>query len=154
MISMERVYYHFRLWEDFKNGLYNLNEIDKPGLLIKKCASLLKDNKKFYDTMIKVITEWRHSTEVNMTNTSRNRQAWLGQSSCCYLFHAPEYITKIAWRTLTQDEQQQANDNADKIINLWEKLYSFHKKNTPYDFNKLCSIEKQNGLQQELSFYS
>lgn len=62
---MERVYYHFTLWEDFRNGLYDLHEIDKPELLIKKCCDLLKDNKKFYETMIKVISK---SWEVDSVN--------------------------------------------------------------------------------------
>ena len=120
---MERIYYHYLEWEDFHNGLYDLDKIDNPNKLIKSCANLLKDVDSFYKIMLNVIQEWRKSSEVNLTNTSRNRQAWLGQASCCYKYNAPEYITKLAWRTLTKDQQDKANDMADKVIFEWEKIY-------------------------------
>lgn len=127
---MKRKYYHYRIWEDHKAGLYNLDLIDNPEDLIRKSAELLKNTKLFYETMLKVISQWKNATEINMTNTSRNRQAWLGQASCCYLYGSPEYITKIAWRKLTKEKQEEANKTADKIINRWEKTYNNGIKHT------------------------
>lgn len=120
---MKRIYHHYMEWEDFHNGLYKMDQIENVERLINQCANLLKNCNKFYSTMLKVIKEWRKATEVNLTNISRNRQAWLGQSSCCYKYKAPEYVTKLAWRTLTKNQQNKANNIADKIIYEWEKIY-------------------------------
>ena len=120
---MNRIYHHYSEWEDYQNGLYNLNEVENMDSLILNCANLLKNCEEFYSVMLKVIKHWRKAAEVNLTNTNRNRQAWLGQSSCCYKFKAPEYITKIAWRTLSKVEQDKANKTADRIILEWETKY-------------------------------
>lgn len=120
---MERIYHHYETWEDYHNGLYNMDQVNDIEILVGKCADLLKNCDAFYNVMIDVVKNWRKSSEVNLTNISRNRQAWLGQSSCCYKFNAPEYVTKLAWRTLTKDEQDKANKTADRIIYEWEKIY-------------------------------
>lgn len=122
MKILKRIYHHYKKWEDFLNGFYSLNEIDnfEENYLIKKCAELLKNADDFYNVMLEVINNWRKSTEVNLTNINRNRQAWLGQASCCYKYNAPEYITKLAWRLLTKEEQNEANRIADIIIHKWD----------------------------------
>lgn len=120
---LKRMYHNYLLWEDYKNGLYILDTIEDSDKLIIKCANLLKDCKRFYDVMKLVIKDWKIATEVNLSNVNRNRQAWLGQASCCYMFKAPEYITKIAWKMLSKNQQDNANNTADVIINNWEKIY-------------------------------
>ena len=117
---MNRIYHHYEKWEDYEAGLFKVYHEDEE-LLIKKSGRLLKDSKKFYEVMLNVLSEWRCASEVNMTNTSRNRQAWLGQASCCFVFGSPEYVTKWAWRMLSKEEQDEANKTADRIINLWDK---------------------------------
>lgn len=120
---MERIYRHYMEWEDYHNGLYKTDQIENIDNLIDSCANLLKNCNEFYSVMLKVVKDWRKSAEVNLTNISRNRQAWLGQSSCCYKYKAPEYVTKLAWRTLTKDQQDKANITADRMIYEWEKIY-------------------------------
>lgn len=118
---MKRIYHHYLKWEDYLNGLYSMDQVDNIEEIVGKCADLLKNCDAFYLVMLNVIKDWSISAEVNMTNISRNRQAWLGQSSCCYKFNAPEYVTKIAWRGLTKEQQDKANDTADIVIYEWEK---------------------------------
>ena len=126
MIDIDRIWHPYTIWEDFLNGLYS-KEIITCDLktVIFKCANLLKNSNEFYNVMQKVIQDWKKATEFNLSNISRNRQAWLGQASCCYMFNAPEYVTKLAWHTLTNDEQKKANDIADKVIYEWERIYYY-----------------------------
>lgn len=121
-------------WEDFHAGLYGMDEIDNQEEVIKNCMILLRDTAFFYSTMKSVLKEWKNASEVNLTNTSRNREAWLGQSACCYQYGAPEFVTKIAWRMLSKDEQDKANLIADKVI------YEFERK---YEYGSIVNQEQQ-----------
>lgn len=119
---MKRIYNHYSTWEDWKSGILetNFNEKDTE-LLTYKAKSLLCNPKEFYNIGIKVISEWVFSAEQNLSNSSRNRQAWIGQACCCYKYKVPEYITKYAWRLMTFEQQEEANAIADDIIKLWEE---------------------------------
>lgn len=121
-----RIYYPFWLWEDFKHGLYDIettyNE-KQVAELIQKAKDLLSNSKLFEYAALKVIKEWKHSAEVNLSNPSRNRQAWIGQASCCYYWHIPEYITKMGWRLLSESQQAEANGVADLVIKKWEETF-------------------------------
>jgi len=119
---MNRIYHPYNLWEDVENGILKngFNELETEELT-EKAKSLLCNSKEFYEVAKKVIENWIYSAEQNLSNTSRNRQAWIGQSSCCYKHKVPEYITKYAWRLMTKEEQDEANKIADKIIKLWEE---------------------------------
>ena len=119
---MERIYHHYLLWEDYKKGLYDkakrlMEEEEKMSSLAK---GLLSNPVLFENMALRVISEWKHSSEVNLSNTSRNRQAWIGQASCCYAYKIPEYITKLGWHLMTEEEQSQANRIADVVIKKWE----------------------------------
>ena len=131
---MERIYHHYNKWEDYHNGLYHTTQVDNIEELVGRCADLLKNCDAFYLVMINVVKEWRIASEVNLTNISRNRQAWLGQSSCCYKYKAPEYVTKLAWRTLTKEQQDKANDTADRIIYEWGKIYINGDQRTLFNY--------------------
>ena len=126
-IRMKRIYHPYYLWEDDKNGMYDfdedytrLSEIEMEELAIK--AKLLLCNKiEFFAAAMEVITHWKYSSEQNLSNKSRNRQAWIGQASCNIRFKIPEYITKYGWRLMSPQEQKEANKIADKIIKIWEE---------------------------------
>jgi hypothetical protein len=74
--------------------------------------------------MSMVADGWKYSAEVNLSNRNRNRQAWLGQASCCLIVGAPEDLTKQAWHTLTAAEKIAANAVADEVIAAWERRYA------------------------------
>lgn len=121
---MKKIYYRYELWEDHKNGMYQDGDV-KNEEIISKAESLLKNNKKFLEVGLKVIDNWIYATETNLTNKNRNRQAWIGQASCSYMYNVPENLTKMAWHKLTLDEKNAANSVADKVINYFE----YRKKN-------------------------
>lgn len=119
---MKKVYHRYEKWEDYANGMFVLICEDEEEKL-RKCHDLLSSPTLLEKYMRITSTKWVYSAELNMTNRNRNRQAWLGQSACCLYCGAPEYITKQAWRNLTDEQRTIANGVADKIINEWEENY-------------------------------
>jgi hypothetical protein len=123
---MNRLYHPYWLWEDYKAGLYDLQKEyteKEEEEMATKVKLLLSNTREFYSVAIRVVTEWKKSSEQNLTNSSRNKQAWIGQASCCYKFGIPERITKLGWRLLTPTQQKEANDVADTVIKQWEGSY-------------------------------
>jgi hypothetical protein len=123
---MKQIYHPYWNWEDYKAGLYqnfedNYDE-QETYRLATKARDLLADSILFKDTALTVIAEWKIAAEVNLSNIARNRQAWIGQASCCYVFGIPEFITKYGWRMLTPEQQLAANKVADEVILQWEML--------------------------------
>lgn len=117
---MKRIYHNVLLWEDYKNGMYKKIKKDKEKEYVNNAVMLLKNLNLLYKIMKDVSIKWKYSSEFNLSNNGCNKQAWLGQSACCYLHSVPEYLTKEAWNLLTQEEQKKANEIADKIIKEWE----------------------------------
>ena len=71
MNLMRRIYYPYNKWEDWKAGMYNNNTTNEETLIMQS-KELLIDDYLFYNVMLRVVTEWKHATELNLTNTSRN----------------------------------------------------------------------------------
>ena len=126
---MKRIYHHYKKWEDYQHGLYTKTtgkDEKHDEVLTKQCASLLSDQNWFFRIAREMIHNWPNSADVNLTNPSRNKQAWIGQASCCYALGAPEFITKFAWNQLSPLQRIEANKTADVIIKMW--LESHHAK--------------------------
>lgn len=120
---MKRIYHRYEKWEDFQHGMYNktvnYNELEQENR-VKLCISLLSDQDRFFSVANQILLDWPISTDVNISNVNRNRQAWIGQASCCYEFGVPEFITRWAWRMMDLEDQKKANNTANKIIKIWE----------------------------------
>lgn len=117
---MKRVYHHFEKWEDWRDGLYRQTVERADEIMVERAARLLRSPFALRPAMLHVAENWTCAAEQNMTNASRNRQAWLGQAACCYVVGAPEDLTKQAWHRLTTAEQDAANAIADEVIRKWE----------------------------------
>lgn len=113
---------HYPYWirEDFLNGLYNENT-ENDQLYIDKVVRLFKSETRTIAAMKKVLKKWKKASEHNLTNTSINRVAWLGQAACCLSVGAPDYITKKAWWELPKEIRDRADNNAKDIIETYEK---------------------------------
>jgi hypothetical protein len=131
------------MWEDHKHGMYDkpkyteTEEMEKATL----AKNLLTNSVLFENIALRVINEWKISAEVNLTNPSRNRQAWIGQSSCCYAYKIPEYVTKYGWRLMSPSQQKEANRIADKVIKVWEGKQKRLKNTALKMFMKQAKIE-------------
>ncbi len=120
---MERIYHPFNLWEDNRYGMYEKTCFMDDHQMISDCESLLRSPQWLMESMKFVSHNWLFSAEQNLTNTNRNRQAWLGQAACCFSHGAPEYLTKTAWHNLSDQERRAANAVADEVIQDWEEKF-------------------------------
>lgn len=118
---MKQIFYQYREWEDYQNGLYSVVSKEKENIYINKAVFLLTNEKLLFEIMYKVITEWKISSRQNLSDVTCNRKSWLGQSACCYYSKTPEYLTRKAWVSLTQKQMDKANNIANKVIDIWEK---------------------------------
>lgn len=117
---MKQIFHHYEKWEDWKDGLYVLSVDDPNEVMVRRAARLLSDVDLFRESALKMIHRYPYAAEVNLSNRSRNRQAWIGQASCCFVCGASEDLTKEAWHRLSAAEQDAANMVADYVIAVWE----------------------------------
>lgn len=119
---MRQKYYHYSLWEDFKNGMY---DEDKEGRKerIEIAIKCLTDHDICYQQMTRVVNEWKYATEQNLTNPSMNHRAFLGQSACSIYGNVHEDETREAWGYMTQQQRYDANKIADRVFLEWQQKY-------------------------------
>lgn len=115
---MNRIYYPYYEWEDYKSGMYDeLQDFrDDRIQLAMKCLS---DENICSTFMQEVVKRWKKSTQHNLTNTGCNRKAWLGQCACNLYAGCKEDETREAWKLLTNEQRDRANMIAKNIIDEW-----------------------------------
>jgi len=133
---MERVYYHYKEWEDYQNGMYDDSKKENESELVELGVIMLTDLDLFFDMCKSVIANWPISTKVNLTNKSHNRYAWIGQAACNYTYNVPEILTRISWAKLDYMQQYRANLVADKIVNHFEISYETKNIEIHYKMGK------------------
>lgn len=117
-MEVEQFFCRYEKWECFLNGMYDSclsNEKD----LMQKAINILIDEDRFYSLCELVLKNWKISSRVHLTNPNCNKKAWLGQASCCYSDHVPEYLTKKAWSILSEKQRAVANKVAEDCINKY-----------------------------------
>lgn len=140
---MDRIYHPYYIWEDYLGGMYN--ETTQDEMMIFDCVQLLSNPESFRVASLRLLTEWKMSTENNLSNTSCNRRAWIGAAACCITLGATEITVRKAWRLLTDMERYEANMIADKIIITYEGI---HNKLYPTMGNGLYDRATRNSPRQ------
>lgn len=121
---MKRIYHHYLKWEEHIFGMWIKVSKAQEIKLLKKAIKFTGDHKLYGSFMKRIIKEWPISCEQNLSHRTMNRQAWIGHAATCLAIKCPEYITRLAWHNLSQNQQDLANGQADKAIALWEKRYA------------------------------
>ncbi len=116
---MDRIIHPHYLWEDYLHGFYNKGDASQEN--VEKCCELLSDQALFWDVMCQLTIDWIYSTEFNLSNTTINRRAWLGQAACCYQYGIESNVTVIAWGMLDGKTQIEANKTANNMIELFKR---------------------------------
>lgn len=119
---MEQKFFHYTLWEDFQNGMYNEDKVGRKER-IQKAIFLLTTPYICYEQMKRVTKEWKYATLQNLTNPAMNHQAFLGQSACSIYAGIHEDETREAWGFLTNMQRYKANKIADKVYAEWKADY-------------------------------
>ena len=119
--SIDRLYHPYWDWEETKTNMWGKVKDRKDHL--KKAIEFTGNHELYGSWMIRVVIAWKYSCEHNLSNTSSNRQAWIGHAACAMAFNCPEDIVRCAWGYLSDEQQSKANAQADKAIAHWEENY-------------------------------
>ena len=119
---MKQKYYHYTLWEDFQNGMYDEEKEGRKDR-VQKAVFLLTNPELLFKYMTRVANEWTHASEQTFTNPAINHQAFLGQCACNLYGGVKEDETREAWGMLTNEQRYEANRIADKVFSCWVKKY-------------------------------
>ena len=122
MIKIKQIFYHFSKWEDFKAGLYN-SSCERFEEKVKLSVDLLSNQEEFYEVAVEMFNAWTYSAEQNLTDNAINKNAWIGQASCCFNHKAPDYATKEAWWKLDEETRAKANNTARRALRHWRSIY-------------------------------
>lgn len=119
---MARIYHHYLKCEEFKSGMWKTIPANERQAMIDQSVLLMKDHEAFKNAMFRVIEEWPYSCEANLSASSINHRSWIGQAACAIHHDCPEDLTRLAWRSLTEENQAIANQSADDAKRHWEKM--------------------------------
>ncbi len=120
---MKKVWHHYLKWEDYQNGMYRNISGDERSQFLVKAIEFTGDAELYGLYMQDVIIKWPIACEQNLTDQGMNRRAWVGHAACCLAIGCPEDITRQAWGSLTTEQQDLANHQADLAIETWGKRY-------------------------------
>ena len=121
--NIKRVFRHYSEWEEARCGMWIRPIGSEREYHIQRCREFMADTELFRSAMFRAINEWPVSCEVNLTNGSNNRRAWIGHAACCMAIGCPEEPTRAAWWTLTQSQRDAADAAAEEAIREWERAY-------------------------------
>ena len=122
-MSVRQIYHHYERWEEFHYGMWKFISAEDARTLLPVVIEFTGDHVRYGVFMQRVIVEWPISCEQSLTNIAMNRRAWVGHAACCLATGSPEYVTRQAWKHLTQQQQDNANGQADRAIASWTERY-------------------------------
>ncbi len=120
---LTRVFLPYWTWEEYHAGMWRETYGAERDALLEEAIKFTGDAKLYGLYMSKVVDAWPYSCAYNLSNQAINRQAWVGHAATCLAINCPEDITRLAWHTLTQTQQDDANVQADNAIAKWESKY-------------------------------
>ena len=133
---MRQVYHHYEKWEDFRDGMWRIVSADDERRLLAEAINFTGNADLYGSYMLRVIAEWPVACEQNLTNVSMNRLAWTGHAACSMAIKCPEYITRKAWSSLSEEQRIAANEKASMAVDTWTFLY-LSKSQYCFDFHRM-----------------
>lgn len=120
---MKRIYHHYENWEDYQAGMWRTVSGSERDSFLRKAIEFTGDAVLYGSFMRRVLSEWPLACEHNLTDTTQNRKAWIGHAATCIAIDCPEDITRQAWGQLSQQQQDDANEQARQTIEEWEAAH-------------------------------
>ena len=128
---IRRVYHPYDEWEDYIAGMWRATTKQEEAGMLKAAIEFVSDAELYGKYMLVAVDEWPIAMEHNLTADGVNKRAFVGQCACCIAINCPEHITRMAWRELTQDQRNAANEKADESIRHWLEKYVTEKNICP-----------------------
>lgn len=117
---MKKIWHPYWKWECVKAGFYS--SFIEAGIsketAIDQYREFLTDLEMFEEALKCVISEWKYSCEHFLSESNRNKIAWLGQASIAYAAGIPA-DARSGFKLLTENQQNLANNLAEKYLNTW-----------------------------------
>lgn len=118
---MRRIFHSYNLWECYKNGMWRKETKDYESANLQIAIDFTGNWDKYGSAMIEVINSWVYSCENFLSNPSINRKAYVGHAAVCFKLGIPEYLTRQAWKSLSDNQRLLANKKAETAIKSWEQ---------------------------------
>lgn len=125
---LNRIYIPYTEWEDFKYGMWRKLPSNEEDKMLKICIKFTGDYLKYGQAMSEVIFKWNNTMLNSLTNISINRKAFLGHCAAQYKINCPEYITRMAWKYLSLEQQILANKQAEINIKKWQQQHEIKNR--------------------------
>lgn len=110
-------YWHpYWLWEEIKFNMWG--DVENRKEWLAKAIVFTGDHLLYGSWMIRVASEWIYSCQHNLTKRG-NKKAWIGHAAVAMAIQCPEDIVREAWGHLTKEQQDLANNEAQKAIDYW-----------------------------------
>ena len=122
-MRLKRVYHHYKLCEEYATNMWRQVPVAERQAYQDQSAALMIDATAFEAAMCRAADEWPYSCEAALTASTMNHQAWMGHAGCAIKHNAPEDLTRLAWRSLSESQQDLANAAADRAIAYWKQKY-------------------------------
>ena len=124
---MKRIWHRYEKWEDLGMWINKPKELEDE--LFVKAVEFTGNAELYGSYMMRVVQEYPIACEHNLTASGINKKAWVGHAAAWMAIGCPEHITRKAWRELTEEQQDEANDKAQQAIEWWNeaKNKSLHK---------------------------
>lgn len=146
---MIQVYKPYWKWECYKNGMWNKVSKATEYIMLEKAVLFTGNHISYGQSMRDVVYKWHNTIENNLTNKSINRRAFLGHCAVFYKHQIPEYIVRMAWKELTDNQRILADLEAEATIKEWELWYMIKLEDT-LNYGKKDVIKT--GFQMKLQF--
>jgi hypothetical protein len=121
---MKRKYHHYLKCEEYLTNMWKQVPVEKREQAVLESRDLMLNIPQFTNAMKNVVDNWPYSCEANLTASVINHQAWLGHAGCAFNHDAPEYLTRLAWSMLNEEQQNLANLAADEAKQYWVEKYA------------------------------
>lgn len=108
-------------WEDWISGMWRKLPTGEEAEWVSRAIEFTGDWRKYGAAMRAVSIAWPNTMRNSLTNMAINPRAFIGHCACCYSFGCPEYITRIAWHRLSEQQRFDADKVAQKTVDEWRR---------------------------------
>lgn len=122
-LALKKIWHPYTSWEDYIAGMWRSVSGKDRLRLLRRAVAFTGDAELYGSYMRRVIIEWPTACEHHLTDPNINRKAWIGHAATCMAIGCPEDITRSAWGYLSQQQQDEANDQAARAIAAWERAH-------------------------------
>lgn len=122
-MKIKRIFHRFEKCEEYQSNMWKACPPVEREKFIEEARALMISHDDFHAAMMQAVEDWPFSCEANLTAPTINHQAWIGHAGCAIAVGSPEDMTRLAWRTLTKEQQDLANAAADRAIAAWRERH-------------------------------